>query len=485
MPANSILVWFRNDLRLADSPALSAAVETRLPIVPVFVWSPGEEEPWPPGAASRWWLAQSLHSLDSSLRAAGSRLIVRRGGAFDALTSLARETGATAAYWNRRYEPAVVASDAIIERTLAAAGIGAASFNAPLLLEPWAVTKGDGTPYRVFTPFYRACLARERPAEPLPAPRRLVTPRRWPDSLDIDDLALEPAHDWTGGLRDAWTPGEPGAAAALAQFVDDGGVASYSLERDRPDHEGTSRLSPHLHFGEIGPRQLWHAAITSMDRTAVADHESVDSWLRQLVWREFAHHLLHWFPHTTDAPLRGEFETLPWRDDAHALAAWQQGRTGYPIVDAGMRQLWKTGWMHNRVRMIAASFLVKDLLLPWQSGARWFWDTLVDADLANNTLGWQWIAGCGADAAPFFRVFNPVLQGRKFDPDGAYVRRWVPELSRLANKWIHEPWKTPARELEAAAVVLGVTYPRPIVAHETARHAALAAYGRIAAQRKA
>jgi len=481
--SNIALLWFRSDLRLDDNPALTAAVESKSAVVPVFVWCPEEEQAWAPGAASRWWLAQSLRDLDARLRAAGSRLILARGPSLPTLLRLAEESGANAVYWNRRYEPASIARDEASKRALTDRGIAAHSFNASLLFEPWTITKSDGTPYQVFSAFYRACLARRRPADPLAAPRSLPAPQAWPLGLGIDALALEPASDWTAGLRAAWTPGEAGAADQLTRFLDGPGAETYEHERDRPDHDGTSRLSPHFHFGEIGPRRLWHAAGERIEATTDAQlHRSTDAWLRQLVWREFAYHLLYWFPHTTNAPLRREFATLPWADDAAHLRAWQRGLTGYPIVDAGMRQLWATGWMHNRVRMIVASFLVKDLLLPWQQGSRWFWDTLVDADLANNTLGWQWTAGCGADAAPFFRVFNPVLQGRKFDPDGVYVRRWVPELAHLGRKWIHEPWRAPQIELDAAGVTLGAGYPRPIVAHDSARRAALTAYARIGAR---
>jgi deoxyribodipyrimidine photo-lyase len=342
------------------------------------------------------------------------------------------------------------------------------------LCEPWTLATKVGKPYQVFTPFWKACQASASPPPPTPAPRRLPAPEKWPASLALAEFKLEPAIDWAGGLRSTWQPGEKGAQALLDRFLRSA-LADYRTERDRPDRLGTSRLSPHLHFGEVGPGQIWHA-ISDAARDAGAQRQAAAEWyLRELGWREFAHHVLFHFPHTTDEPLRQEFARFPWRSDAKALRAWQRGRTGYPLVDAGMRELWHTGWMHNRVRMVVASFLVKHLLIPWQEGAAWFWDTLVDADLANNSLGWQWTAGCGADAAPFFRIFNPVSQGSKFDEQGEYVRRWVPELARMPAQWIHQPWAAPPQVLDEAEVKLGVTYPWPIVEHVEARKRALEA----------
>jgi deoxyribodipyrimidine photo-lyase len=436
------IVWFRRDLRLADNPALAAAAAG--PVVPVFVWCPREEEPWAPGAASRWWLHRSLEALERDLRRRRLRLVVRQGPALEVLRELAAEVDAAGVHWNRLYEPAAERRDRRVKRELRAAGLQASSHNAALLVEPWEVSTAAGEPYRVFTPFWRACMAQLDPPPPEPAPS-LQAPERWPDASPIAELGLEPEVDWAGGLAAEWTPGEPGAGERLERFLEQP-VARYAAARDLPAVEGTSRLSPHLHFGEIGPRQVWHEI---HGRGIQADR-----YLTELGWREFAHHLLHHFPSTPEQPLRPEFERFPWRDDPDGLRAWQRGRTGFPLVDAGLRQLWETGWMHNRVRMVAASFLVKDLLIPWQQGARWFWDTLVDADLANNTLGWQWTAGCGADAAPFFRVFNPQLQAAKADPDGAYARRWLPELD------------TP-------------DYPAPIVDHAAARRRALEALRRV------
>jgi deoxyribodipyrimidine photo-lyase len=477
MPNGAIIVWFRLDLRLADNPALCDAAATGRPIIPAFIWCPEEEGAWLPGAATKWWLHQSLCSLRNNLEKKGARLVIRRGPAVFALRKLIKETGASAVHWNRRYEPTLQDRDAKIEKVLTAEGILVRTSNSALLFEPWEIATKQGTPFRVFTPFWKACQTSNSPPEPLPEPKALVPPDAWPQSLDIENLGLEPTADWTGGLRKAWQPGEGGAWERLKSFVE-GPIDDYDDQRDMPAVEGTARLSPHLHFGEIGPRQVWHnveaQAAACADRT-----QGHEAFLRQLFWREFAHHVLYHQPHTTDAPLRPAFAVFPWADDDEALCAWQQGRTGYPLVDAGMRELWATGWMHNRVRLSAASFLVKHLLIPWQEGARWFWDTLVDADLANNTLGWQWTAGCGADAAPYFRIFNPVRQGERFDPQGAYVRRWVPEVAKLANNFVHCPWQAPIDALKEAGIVLGDTYPRPIIDHAQARARALHAYDEV------
>lgn len=475
----AVLVWFRHDLRLADQPALAAALNTGRPVVPVFIWSPAEEAPWPPGAASRWWLHQSLEALSEELLRLGSRLILRMGSTLDQLLTIARETGASGVYWNRRYEPAVVQRDTRIKEALGAEGLEALSFNGSLLREPWTVRSKIGGPYQVFTPFWRACLALEDPAPPALPPKHLPAPDDWPESRPLRALELEPRLNWADGFRSGWRPGVAGAREQLDVFLRDA-LPGYASGRDQPAERGTSRLSPHLHFGEISPREIWHAVRTFAEKTGWRDWRG-SQFLTELGWREFAHHLLFHFPDTTTEPLRTEFARFPWRDEASWLRAWQRGRTGYPIVDAGLRELWATGWMHNRVRMITASFLVKDLLQPWQRGAEWFWDTLVDADLAANTLGWQWSAGCGADAAPFFRIFNPVIQGEKFDPEGSYVRRWVPELARLPEKWIHRPWEAPPMVLDAAEVRLDGDYPRPMVSHAIAREVALEAYRKLRA----
>jgi len=473
--STTTILWLRTDLRLGDHPALDRAVRGSR-VVPLYIWAPEEEEPWAPGAASRWWLAASLRALSESLAAAGSRLVVRRGPSLETLRAVAGECGADSVVWSERHEPAVRARDDLVAAALATDGIRVERFESSLLVKPAAGTKPDGSPYRVFTPFWKSLLARAAIEAPLPAPKRVPPPAAWPSSLAIDDLALEPKLDWTAGMHAAWAPGEAGARAAFSRFVA-GPLAGYAVRRDHPGIAGTSRLSAHLHFGEISAREMW----TSLRGIAADRHDpdfdrGAEAWLRQIAWREFAHHLLRHYPHTTDAPLRPEFSRMRDRGSDQWLAAWQRGRTGYPLVDAGMRELWTTGWMHNRVRMVAASFLVKHLGIAWQDGARWFWDALVDADLANNTLGWQWVAGCGADAAPYFRIFNPTLQSRRFDPDGRYLRRWLPELARLDSRWIHEPASAPPGALEAAGVALGSTYPQPIVAHDRARRLALEAY---------
>jgi deoxyribodipyrimidine photo-lyase len=465
------IVWFRRDLRLADHPALDAAVRRGGPVLPVFVWAPDEEAPWSPGAVSRWWLHHSLGALDTALRGRGSRLVLRAGSSADTLRALARETGAGAVFWTSLVEPAAVERDAAVRAALGESEIEAQSFSPDLLFDPQAPRAGSGRAYQVFTPWYKTCLRLAPPAEPIPAPRRIPAPPRWPRSLPLTELTLLPSIDWAAGLREAWTPGEAGAHARLKRTLRKV-VGNYKASRDTPAREGTSRVSPHLHAGEIGPRQIWHAVRkASGGRPGSGARE----FLRQLGWRDFAHYLLVHFPRTTDAPLRLAYRRFPWRHDTAGMRAWQRGRTGYPIVDAGMRELWRTGWMHNRVRMIVASFLVKDLLLPWREGARWFWDTLADADLANNTLGWQWAGGCGADAAPYFRIFNPVSQGERFDPRGDYVRRWIPELARLPAAWIHRPWEAPPQALSEAGVAIEKTYPRPVVDHAVARRRALEA----------
>jgi deoxyribodipyrimidine photo-lyase len=465
-----LILWFRRDLRLTDNPALAAACASGRPLVALYILD--DSDTAQSGAASRWWLHHGLSAIDCELSRLGGCLVLRRGHPAEILETLIAESGAEAVYWNRCYEPHAVARDRTIKTALMARGLDVRSFNASLLFEPTAIARKSGEPYKVFTPFWRACRAIEEPEPPQPAPRAI----RWAASVTGDALeswALLPmAPDWAAGLRAAWVPGEAGARQRLADFV--GRLASYADERDRPDREATSALSPHLHFGEIGPRQVWHAVRSAGDHDAAAE-----KFLAELGWREFHHHLLFHVPESATHNLRREFDRFPWSSDARALRAWQHGRTGYPIVDAGMRQLWQSGWVHNRVRMITASFLVKHLMLRWQEGAAWFWDTLVDADLASNSGGWQWVAGSGADAAPYFRIFNPMLQGEKFDPDGTYVRRFVPELARLPARFIHQPWNAPAETLAEAGIELGRTYPHPIVDHGAARQRALQAFAGI------
>jgi deoxyribodipyrimidine photo-lyase len=472
------IVWFRQDLRLADHAALAAAVKRGGPVIPLFVWAPEAEGAWPAGAASRWWLHQSLTRLSEDLRDKGNALIIRRGSPGTVLVDVARATGATSIYWTRRYEPAVVACDLALERDLQAAGLEVGIFGGALLHEPEGIRNKSGKPFQVFTPFWRACLMRPDPEESLVSPKH-VTGMPGLTSLPLGTLELEPKIPWAGGLAATWHPGRTGAVRQLERFLKEG-YEEYSERRNYPGEFGTSGLSPHLHFGEISPREVWNAVRRMAGRRPkLAAAWRSSQFLVELGWREFAHHLLVHFPTTPEEPLRSEFNRFPWRSNADWRRAWQRGRTGYPLVDAGMRELWATGWMHNRVRMVVASFLVKNLLISWQEGARWFWDTLVDADLANNTLGWQWSAGCGADAAPYFRIFNPVTQSQKFDSHGVYIRRWVPELSLLDDEWIHRPWEAPEPVLCRAGIELDRDYPMPIVSHAIAREIALEAYGKL------
>jgi deoxyribodipyrimidine photo-lyase len=474
-----VIHWFRQDLRLEDNPALRAAVAAEGPVIPVYILDDQTPGKWALGGASRWWLHYSLCALRESLRALGSDLVLRRGPPVDVLAQLIAETGAATVFMTRCYEPHAAALEPDLAQALKSQGVGLRRFGGNLLFEPEAIENREGRPYRVFTPFYKAFQAKPWGIQAADRPDVIPRPTAFPSSDRLEEWALTPtAPDWSVGLRETWTPGEAGARARLSDFLE-AHVQDYVAQRDRPDTTGTSRLSPHLHFGEISPRTCWQQARLAAEQSEGGDGHA--GFLRELVWREFSYHLLHHLPEIPASPLRPEFARFPWRDDAEHLAAWQRGRTGYPIVDAGMRELWHTGWMHNRVRMIAASFLVKDLLIPWQSGAAWFWDTLVDADLANNSASWQWVAGCGADAAPFFRIFNPVTQGEKFDSGGLYVRRWVPELANVPDRYLHKPWTAPESILERAGVILGKDYPHPVVDHAAARHQALAAFKSLSA----
>lgn len=475
---STTILWLRQDLRLTDNPALEAARRSER-LVPVYIHDPQLNGPWPPGAASNWWLHQSLAALDRDLRQMGSRLVLRTGPTAEALTDLIKTCDAARVCWNRRYEPTLMNADRELKTALKASGLEVQTFNASLLFEPWGIMReagaGQRLPYKVFTAYWRACLRSGLPGVHHARPQELPALPKQIASVRLDDLGLLPRVRWDAGLQEHWQPGEQGALARLERFLDNAAL-DYGDSRDRPGIAGTSGLSPHLHFGEIGPRQIVQAALWLREQgSESASVASLETFERQIGWREFAHHLLFHFPHTDQEPLNTRFESFPWRDEyADDLAAWWQGRTGIPLVDAGMRELWHTGWMHNRVRMVVASLLTKNLLIPWQEGAAWFWDTLVDADLANNSLGWQWVAGCGADAAPYFRIFNPVLQGEKFDPDGTYVRHWVPELSHLPARHIHKPWSAP-QSLQATSGA----YPRPIVDLKGSRERALAAYRRI------
>ncbi len=475
------LVWFRDDLRLSDQPALNAAMRSGRPVIALYLFDNGASAGRPLGGAARWWLHHSLAALSAALEAIGARLDII-ACAHDELPALAKSLNAAAVYWTRRYGGAGVACDAHLKATLTQAGVEAVSFNGHLLREPWEVRSKVGEPFRVFTPFWRAHLALGEPAAPLPAPSALAAadwPAEAPARTRLDQLTLLPTKpDWAQGLREAWRPGEAGAQQRLADFLD-GGIAHYADERDRPDRESTSRLAPHLRFGEISARQVFHA---TRHREALRPELSrqTTKFLAEIGWREFSYHLLFHNPDLATRNFQRRFDAFPWAPVNEAmLAAWRLGQTGYPIVDAGMRELWQTGFMHNRVRMVVASFLVKHLQIDWRIGEDWFWDTLCDADPANNAASWQWVAGCGADAAPYFRIFNPILQGEKFDPEGAYVGRFVPELANMPSAFIHKPWMAPEHVLAKARVRLGKTYPAPIVEHGAARESALAAFAEL------
>tara|TARA_R110002073_G_scaffold31278_1_gene96080 strand:+ start:1394 stop:2854 length:1461 start_codon:yes stop_codon:yes gene_type:complete len=475
IPASTapVIVWFRQDLRLADNPALMCAVESGRPIVPVYILDDETPGRWKMGGASRWWLHHSLAALGDAIKSAGNTLILRRGPARECLHTLIEETGATHVVWNRCYEPQARHRDEALKTELKSRDIAVSSFNGGLLVEPWQVKTKAGDPYKVFTPFWREARQHLGAVDPLKAPTSLPASDGDIASDDLDDWALLPTvPNCAQGFGERWTPGETGARDAASEFID-ARINSYSDSRDRPDINGTSSLSPHLHFGEVSPRQIWSAVSHACDGVR---SQGAQKFLSEIGWREFAHSLLFHFPELLEENFQAKFNHFQWSKDDAGLVEWQQGKTGYPFVDAGMRQLWSTGWMHNRVRMVVASFLIKHLQIDWRKGQDWFWDTLVDADLANNAAGWQWVAGSGADAAPYFRIFNPISQGEKFDPQGDYVRRFVPELARMPTKWIHQPWAAPDSVLRAARVDLGTTYPRPIVDHKTARERALSAF---------
>jgi deoxyribodipyrimidine photo-lyase len=467
-----VLIWFRHDLRLSDHAALSAAVAGGARVLPVFVLDDAAAGAQRYGAASRWWLKRSLTALRHSLAAHGAPLLLARGRAETIIPALADSVGAAQVHAGRVVEPWAREQTRRVHEALDDAGRTLCLHTTVLLREPHGFVSGSGRPYAVYTPFAKAMLATGEPPPPLPPPAAI--PGTEPpaggealESLGLYPLAGEP--DWASGFDAAWQPGEAGAGARLARFAASR-LADYAATRDIPAIEGSSGLSPHLRWGEISPRQAWHAA------RAASRGPGADAWLREILWREFSYHLLWHRPEMPARNLRPEFDAFPWAPDARLIRAWQRGRTGYPIVDAGMRQLWRIGWMHNRVRMVAGSFLVKHLLQPWQAGAAWFLDTLLDADLASNSASWQWVAGCGSDAAPYFRVFNPVLQGEKFDPEGAYVRRWVPELAKLPRAFVHRPWEAPDAVLAAAGLRLGRDYPQTLVGPAEGRTRALAAF---------
>lgn len=477
MSSRTAIIWFRQDLRLHDNPALHAAVKEGYAILPLYIYE--DAAPWPIAGAQRWWLHHSLQSLSESLIHYNTPLILRRGEATSMLPAIINESGASAIFWNRCYEPHAIARDTALKEKLTASGISVHSFNGALLFEPWEVQNKSGSFFKVFTPFWKQCLAQAHSiTAPLPAPKKITPALHSIKSDALDAWNLLPTRpNWAKGFAEHWQVSEHAAHDVLDNFIAKG-LAHYKTGRDHPSHQHTSRLSPYLHMGQISPRQLWqriHLA-EEMHGAGKFGVANLAHFLSEIGWREFSHHLLYHVPHMPESAFNPAFNHFPWHEDEAALRAWQRGRTGYPIVDAGMRELWHTGMMHNRVRMIVASFLTKHLLIPWQQGAAWFWDTLLDADLANNSAGWQWVAGSGADAAPYFRIFNPVLQGEKFDADGAYVRHWVPELAALPDKYIHQPWNAPSTVMQDAGISLGSTYPHPIIEASKGRDRALTAY---------
>jgi deoxyribodipyrimidine photo-lyase len=465
-PQSPAIVWFRQDLRLADHPALEAAVASGRAVLPLYILDDESPGPWALGGASRWWLHHSLASLAETLKARGAPLLLRRGSASELIPALMAETGSAEIHAGRMHEPWARA----VEQTLAEVlGERLHLHRTSTLFDLHSIRTGSGRPYKIYSQFARACRARGGILDPLPAPQR-IRGAQPPTSDRLDAWALLPRNpDWASQFHDAWTPGEPAAQARLSAFVGED-VHGYKTARNQPGQPGTSMLSMHLHWGELSPRQVWHAA------NAVPPGDGKETYLGEILWREFAAYLLWHNPTMPDQPLRPAFAGLPFRRAPAELRAWQRGRIGVPIVDAGMRQLWHTGWMHNRVRMIAASFLVKNLLIDWREGERWFWDTLLDADLASNAASWQWVTGSGIDSQPFFRIFNPVTQGQTWDPAGAYVRRFVPELARLPDRYLHAPWTAPGPVLQQARITLGETYPRPIVDLADSRRRALEAY---------
>ncbi|MCQ2004371.1 cryptochrome/photolyase family protein [Rhizobium sp. NRK18] len=471
--AKPVLVWFRKDLRLDDNLALTAAAQSGGPVIPVYIREPEEAGTGPLGAAQAWWLHHSLATLQKSFEKLGSRLILASGSAEDLLPRLIKATGAGAVYWNRRYDPPGIAIDTPLKKSLAETGIEVKSFAGQLLHEPTHLLTGQGTPYKVYTPFWKAFNSEDGPRDPVDPPKSLKSPEKWPKSEDVTDWGYLPTKpNWAEHFPEMWEPGEAAAHKRLKLFLDSH-VKDYDSLRDFPGVDATSRLSPYLALGEISPARIWHSTNGLMDRYGT---DGVLRFRKEIIWREFSYHLLFHFPELAEKNWNSKFDNFPWEFNEKLFEAWKKGETGYPIVDAGMRQLWKHGWMHNRVRMVVASFLIKHCLIDWRHGEKWFRDTLVDADPASNAASWQWVAGSGADAAPFFRVFNPITQGEKFDPDGDYISRYVPILAKLPSKYKNVPDKSPPAFLEKAGVRIGETYPEPIVDHMKAREKALSTH---------
>jgi deoxyribodipyrimidine photo-lyase len=458
------LVWFRRDLRVADNQALKFAEERGTPVIPVYVWAPEECGEQCPGAASRLWLHHALEALRVDLRELGLKLVLRKGRTSDVLLTLAEQTGADMVAYGQLFDPVEIQIETKVAQKLRPAGVSLQAFGGQVLAHPDSLKNGSGQPYRVFTPFWRKLSQTLTVSNPTPPPMQAHLPTQWPKSEPLESFSLLSSLPWERQLSSHWSMSCGGGHKRLKEFATQ--VSNYSVGRDQPWSDGVSRLSPYLHFGQLSLAEIWNALSHLPD---------ADVYLRQLGWREFAHHLLFHFPGTVEHPLSSAFENFPWwSDNDQLLKAWSTGMTGYPLVDAGMRELWATGWMHNRVRMNVGSFLVKHLLGHWRLGARWFWDTLVDANLANNTLGWQWVAGCGADAAPYFRIFNPTTQAKRFDGQGQYIKRWIPELANMPSTFVHAPHSAPSDVLRRAHVAIGENYPAPVVDHSKARERALA-----------
>ena len=458
--------WFRQDLRLSDNPAFYDATKNSS-ILPIYILDDKNSKEFSMGKASRFWLHHSLTSLDKSL---DENLSIYQGDPLGIILEIIDRLNIEEIYWNRCYEPWRIKRDTHIKKEIESKGIKVNTLNGSLLWEPWTIKKGDGTPYKVFTPFFRkGCLLSDKPREPFPTPNNADLFHDSDKSLEVNDLALLPSIRWATEMKPFWNIGEDGAHKRLSEFLDSG-IINYKNGRNFPAKPFVSKISPHIHFGEISPNQVWYTAKIK------GNNESIDHFLSELGWREFSYAQLYFNPELPKKNLQSKFDQFPWDDNLNNLLAWQKGQTGVPMVDAGMRELWLTGAMHNRVRMVVGSFLVKNLLLHWHHGERWFWDCLVDADLASNSASWQWIAGCGADSAPYFRIFNPVTQGEKFDPDGEYIRKYVPEIKALPNKYLFSPWETPKEELDKAGIVLGQDYPNPVIDLKLSRQNALDAF---------
>ena len=457
-----VIVWFRQDLRLNDNPAFAAAIRSQAPIIPVFVDDTAYGRP--AGKISLWWRNKSLAALADDLKARGLTLIYREGNGLETMRSLVDETDAATVFWNRQYEKDTIARDTELKSWLKGNNRQGEGHVGNLFFDPWQImNKKNGSHFKVFSAFWKACLQAGLPCDLSAPPARIGAPEKSPESLPLPEAGSPPARD----METLWLPGERGALKMLDVFFDEA-LDSYADNRDIPGGVTTSRLSPHLRWGEISPQRI----LASLGEARL-DTRNGSKFLSEVGWREFSYYLLYHYPDMPERCLQNKFEAFPWRDAPEDLEAWKQGQTGYPIVDAGMRELARTGFMHNRTRMIAASFLTKHLLIDWRAGEKWFWECLADADPANNVAGWQWTAGCGADAAPYFRIFNPIIQGQKFDPDGIYTKTYAPELAKLSGKMIFAPWEASPETLSDAGIALDVDYPAPIVKHEMARTRAL------------